>query len=58
MKPDKAWFERDMAHTDLKDLPIRTTSKKVFRDKAFNELIIFFVKASLSGAIKSKTISN
>ena len=33
---DKACFQRDMAYGDFKDLPRRTSSDKVLRDKAFN----------------------
>ena len=32
---DKACFQHDMAYGDFKDLPKRTTSDKVLRDKAF-----------------------
>ena len=32
----KACFQQDMAYGDFKDLPRRTTSDKVFYDKAFN----------------------
>ena len=34
-EPDKACFQHDMAYGDFKDLPRRTTSDKVLRDKAF-----------------------
>ena len=33
---DKACFQHDMAYGDFKDLPKRTASDKVLRDKAFN----------------------
>ena len=33
---DKACFQHDMAYGDFKDLTRRTTSDKVFKDKAFN----------------------
>ena len=33
---DKACFQHDMAYGDFKDLARRTTSDKVFKDKAFN----------------------
>ena len=33
---DKAYFQHDMAHGDLKDLRRRTASDKVLRDKAFD----------------------
>ena len=33
---DKACFQHDMAHGNLKDLARRTASDKVLRDKAFN----------------------
>ena len=33
---DKACFQHDMAYGDFKDLPRRTASVKVLRDKAFN----------------------
>ena len=33
---DKACFQHDMALGDFKDLPRRTASDKVLRDKAFN----------------------
>ena len=33
---DKACFQHNMTHGDFKDLPRRTTSDKVLRDKAFN----------------------
>ena len=33
---DKACFQRDMAYGDFKELASRTTSDKVFRDKAIN----------------------
>ena len=33
---DKACFQHDMAYGDFKDLPIRTASDKILRDKAFN----------------------
>ena len=32
----KACFQHDMAYRDFKDLPKRTASDKVLRDKAFN----------------------
>ena len=32
----KACFQHDMAYRDFKDLPRRTASDKVLRDKAFN----------------------
>ena len=35
-KLDKAWFQHDLAYRDFKDLPRRTDSDKVFRDKQFN----------------------
>ena len=35
-KLDKAWFQHDMAHGDLKNLSRRTASYKLLRDKAFN----------------------
>ena len=31
-----AWFQRDIAYADLKDLSRRTSSDKELRDKAFN----------------------
>ena len=33
---DKACFQHDMAYGNFQDLPKRTTSDKVLRDKAFN----------------------
>ena len=33
---DKACFQHDMAYEDFKDLPRRTASDKILRDKAFN----------------------
>ena len=33
---DKACFQHDMAYRDFTDLAIRTASKKVLRDRAFN----------------------
>ena len=33
---DKACFQHDMTHGDFKDLPRRTTSDKVWHNKAFN----------------------
>ena len=33
---DKACFQRDTTYGDFKDLPRRTASDKVLRDKAFN----------------------
>ena len=33
---DKACFQHDMAYGDFKDLPRRTASDKVMRDKSFN----------------------
>ena len=33
---DKACFQHDMTHGDFKDLPRRTTSDKVWYNKAFN----------------------
>ena len=33
---DKASFQHDMTYGDFKDLPKRTTSNKVLRDKPFN----------------------
>ena len=33
---DKASFQHDMTYVDFKDLPKRTTSDKVLRDKPFN----------------------
>ena len=33
---DKASFQHDMAYGNFKDLPRRTASGKVIRDKAFN----------------------
>ena len=33
---DKACFQHEMAYWDLKDLPRRSSSGKVLRDKAFN----------------------
>ena len=33
---DKACFQHDMAYGDSKDLPQRTASDKLLRDKAFN----------------------
>ena len=33
---DKACFQHDMTYGDFKDLPRRTASDKVLRDKAFN----------------------
>ena len=30
---DEAWFQHDMVYADLKDLPRRTASDKVLRDK-------------------------
>ena len=33
---DKACFQHDMANEDFKDLPRRTASDKILRDKAFN----------------------
>ena len=33
---DKASFQHDMTYGDFKDLPKRTTSDKVLRDKPFN----------------------
>ena len=35
-KADKACFQHDMAYEDLKDLPRRTASDKILRDKKFN----------------------
>ena len=35
-KLDKACFQHDMAYGDFKDLPRRTASDWVLRDKAFN----------------------
>ena len=68
-KLDKACFQHDMTYGDFKDLAKRTTSDKVFRDKAFNitknpkydgyqrELASmdykFFDKKSSGGGIKS-----
>ena len=37
---DKACFQHDMAYGDFKDLPRRTASDKVLRDKAFNMMDI------------------
>ena len=33
---DKACFQHDMAYGDFKDLPRRTASEKVLRDKVFD----------------------
>ena len=33
---DKAYFQRDMAYGDFKDLAKRTCADKVLRDKTFN----------------------
>ena len=34
-KLDKTWFQHDMAYGDFRDLPSRTASDKILRDKAF-----------------------
>ena len=63
-----------MTYGDFKDLPRKTASDKVLRDKAFNIAKIlkydgyqrglaslvytFFDKKSSTGAIKSETVSN
>ena len=33
---DKTYFQQDMAYGDFKELPRRTASDKLLRDKAFN----------------------
>ena len=54
---DKVCFQHDIAYGDFKDLPRRTASVKVLRDKEFN--ITDGHKTSTSGgAIKSKNILN
>ena len=73
-EPDKACFQHDKACGDFKNLPRRTASSKVQRDKAFNiarspkydwyqrelpsMIYEFFDKKSSGGAIKSEIISN
>ena len=72
-KLDKTWFQHDMAYGDFRDLPSRTASDKVLRNKAFKTAknlkydgyqrvlasMIYksFDKKSSGGAVKSEIMS-
>ena len=73
-KVDKACFQRDMAYGHFKDLPRRTDSDKIQRDKTFNitknriyggnqcrivsMIYKFFHKKSSNGGIKNENMSS